>query len=340
MEKLLPVPQKVARALDFEGTTQAKRYRMVLPGSNMPDGNEDGSRVPDFLPSLRSITPPAVYTPTSVKVRRNFAWAIAKSIKGRATEKTFFSESDTALVTASPQSFCKQLRAYYEDYHLENLLKHNITDKVLESEIPRAQKSIELGADTFKDEPLASTPIRKIGERLAKKYGNLPLVFHRTEESTEAATIGKLVIMNEDILKKVATEEDEIEWFLEHEIEHYLKGDLLLSALSAQACEDRVEEKEQKRILLWQSRMQEQFADLSAPSREIRLAHAYKNVATKWVKQLGKGVPDEHPSHDSRRLVALALIEFHQQNEKERERRAAEPTVKRSLLKEFEACEA
>jgi hypothetical protein len=340
MEKSLAVPLKLNRTLDSAETHPAKRSRMVSSGPNMPDGSKESSRASDFLPSLRPIAPPAVYTPTSVKVRRNFAWAIAKSINGRATEKTFFSESDTALATASPQSFCKQLRAYYEDYHLEKLLKYNITDIELESEIPRAQESIELGADIFKDEPLASTPIRKIGERLAKKYGNLPLVFHRTEESTEAATIGKLVIMNENLLKTIATEEDEIEWFLDHEIEHYLKDDLLQSSLSEQACEDQVQEKEQKGILLWQSRMQEQFADLSGPSREIRLAQAYKNVATKWVKQLGKGTPDEHPSHESRRLVALALIEFHQQHAKERERRTAEPKVKRSLLKEFEACEA
>lgn len=331
--------KKVNKAFDFKEAPQPKRYRTVLPKPHMVNHKENDS-ASDFLPSLRPIALPPVYTPTSVKVRRNLALAIAKSIKGRATTKTFFSEFDTTLATASPQSFCKQLRAYYEDYHRESLLKHKITDKEIESAISLAQASIELGIDKFKEEPPASTPIRQIGERLTKKYGNLPLSFRKTKEELEASTIGRLVMVNEDLLKKTTTEEDEIEWFLEHEIEHYLQDDLLQSILCEQACEDRMTKEKQKELLLWQSRMQEQFADLSAASRDSRLAHAYKNVATKWVMQLGKGISEEHPSYDSRRLVAKALIQFHQQDKKERERLAAKPSVKRSLMKELDASEA
>jgi len=297
----------------------------------------------DKIPAAASSAPPAsapaeVYTPTSIKVRRELADAVSHSIEGSAVYTPQRLTSD--LLQASPQSFCKGLRLCHEKSLRSKLLAHGITDCDIQEEMPIAQESVELGAEPYKQLPLASERIRKIGAKIAQRCGDSTLSFRKTCEDIEALSALNIIVINEEIAQRSARTDDELEWLLEHEVAHYLNQDLFHETAWLQATDGRVAEEEQDAILDRQSRCDEQFADLGPASKSLRLALAYKTVTSNWVNNLGIGSPSTHPAYWDRAKVAMALEAFHIQHSKENERRMnrlGQPRAKRSLEKEFDA---
>lgn len=266
---------------------------------------------------------PQIYTPTSDKVRRRVITAVAEAVYGEGLGAPFVEHyaSDAEAMRASPQSLSKILRTDIREMIKDDFENLGITPESVEQFEAEAKESVKAGASPYKKLSPASTPIKKIGERIARRHG-VRLNFVRTSEALEACCTGNIVVVNEKVLKPTDASE-EIEWVLEHEAKHYMHGDQkedIKYKLACEALSPNPKRKEAHKRLCYSHEVSSDLVALEKPE----LARGYKKrvdfYASLKKADSDSEESDEHPSDRKRQRIASAAIALHAQHKKEQER--------------------
>lgn len=263
---------------------------------------------------------PKIYTPNSSKVRINLIKAVGDAIYGSDLSSPFVAHyaAEHDVLQASPESLYKKLYADFKSLIAEDFADLGITPELLAQYKKDAAVSVKLGASPYKKLPPASTPIKKIGEKVAKRFGHTQLSFRRTKEKLEACCADDVIPVNEDVLKATDSPE-EIAWVLAHEVTHYNNGDQKEDIAYKLACESLSPNPERTKTHKRLCYTHEVFADVKPALASKRLAKGYKKRTESYLSDAGEDSEesDEHPSDSKRHKIAIATVELHKQCDKE-----------------------
>lgn len=274
---------------------------------------------------------PVVITPTSRKVRVDMLKAISKAIEGQDTDENVDPELlDSEVAKASPQSFLNIARKSYADFFAQEFEDHGVSLALVKEQISPTRASIkDVAKATDGLCSPASTPIKKAGEEIARRLGQT-LEFRRANTGIEAYLNDNQVVIDEEVLKHIASSPESLKVIAGHEAGHKIGDDQVERKAYTKAFEKVALTKELEEIKKRKWRSQETFADLTPALQSPTLAKACKRVIDRVIAQ-NREASEEYPTNSERRDLAVAASAFHEQHAKEKQRK-----IRRSLLKELE----
>lgn len=315
---------------------------------------------------------PAVYTPTSTKVRVNLLKAMTEAIYGPQVSQPFIEDlkNDPERLQASPNTFGKRCRSTFRALLFDDLEQMGVNEQDVKNQLIPARKSLEKEAADLKKLPASSKEVKAIGKSLAKEVGCQNLVFRKSTTPDDYAYItGNVLVLNEDEVEPAHLTEQELSWLMAHEIEHYVNNDLVESEAHKLAFKKHIDELKSRlskapgdkkiaetlkafraassKFKGRELRTDEVFADVGPALRRPDLARGYEKTMKRWIETREEDSGEEgiqtHPTHEMRLKLAQATRDFHQQHAKEQSRMAAVPlmlkSARRSLVAEFEQSE-
>lgn len=276
-----------------------------------------------------------VYTPTSNKVRINLLSAITTAIEGDGCDESFDQEQLAPnFLHASPSTFVKKVRKAYNAMLAEEFTEAGVTPEMIATHKSPVKVDIKVMADAT-DRLLspASSPIKKAAHEMASRLGE-HLTFHRGETGIEAYQNDDLAVVDEALLKDIASSPESLKFVAGHEIGHKRNRDQVVRAALLRALVPLSPSAEREKIKNKKCRAQEVFADLTPAALSPTLAKASVRVMEKIIANEGAGTIGEYPLNTQRRDVVHATQAFHEQHQKEKQR-----AVRRSLMDELEQTE-